>query len=169
MTEFLIRSESPSDVDAIDAVTRDAFAGRSYSSQTEHIIVRGLRDAGVLTVSLVAVANGVVVGHVALSPVQVSGAASGWFGLGPVSVTPALQRQGIGQALVRAALAALRTAGAAGCVVLGSPAYYQRFGFAHRPELSLPGVPPAHFMGQAWVLPVPVGDVAFHAAFDAAA
>jgi predicted N-acetyltransferase YhbS len=164
-----IRDEAPADGEAIDAVTRDAFAGLSFSSGTEHFIVRALRRADALTVSLVAVAAGAVVGHVAASPVRVSGRSLGWFGLGPVSVAPARQRQGIGSALVHAALLKLRADGAAGCVVLGNPAFYGRFGFARSTGLHLPGVPPEDFMSVAWVPPSPSGEVAFHPGFDAVA
>jgi predicted N-acetyltransferase YhbS len=164
-----IRSEVPSDDLAIDAVTRDAFAGLSYSSRTEHFIVRALRRSEALSVSLVAVSEGTVVGHVAASPVQISGLLLGWFGLGPVSVAPARQRQGVGSALVRAALSRLHTDGAAGCVLLGNPAYYTRFGFARCSKLYLPGVPPEDFMSVAWVSPTPSGEVSFHEAFDAVA
>jgi hypothetical protein len=65
----------------------------------------------------------------------ISDGATGWFGLGPISVLPELQGTGIGTLLMQDALRLLRARGAAGCVVLGDPAYYSRFGFA--PEASL--------------------------------
>lgn len=169
MPPFSIRSERTSDVDAIDAVTREAFAHQPYSNQTEHFIVRALRSAHALTVSLVAEAAGFVIGHVAASPVQVAGTFQGWFGLGPVSVASALQRQGVGSALVRAALSELQANGAAGCVLLGNPAFYRRFGFVQNSSLVLPGVPPEHFMCLAWLTPAPSGEVSYHAAFNAVA
>ena len=76
-----------------------------------------------------------IVGQVAGSPVSIAGAGD-WFGLGPVSVRPAFQRRGIGGALILAALARLKQQGAAGCLVLGDPRYYARFGFAHQQGLS---------------------------------
>jgi predicted N-acetyltransferase YhbS len=167
MPTLEIRSETPADADAIDTVTRAAFDGRPYSRQTEHFIVRALRRADALSVSLVAIEAGEVVGHVAASAVRVAGQDRGWFGLGPVSVAPARQRQGIGSALVRAALVRLQASGAAGCMLLGNPAYYGRFGFAPSGALRLPGVPPEDFMSLAWHLPPPSGEVAFHPAFDA--
>lgn len=129
--------------------------------------MRALRGAGQLSVSLVAEADGAVVGHVAASPVTLSGGERGWYGLGPVSVTPAWQGRGIGSRLVRQALDVLRARGAAGCVVLGEPGYYGRFGFAAAPALVLPGVPPAYFQALAFAGAVPAGTVAYHAAFTA--
>ena len=164
---FSIRPEHPSDLAAITTVTRDAFADHPKSSHTEHFIVNALRNANALTVSLVAEAAGAVIGHVAVSPVQVAGAFQAWYGLGPVSVAPPQQQQGVGSALIRAALAQLQTQGAGGCVLLGRPQYYHRFGFAPIAGLVLPGVPPDHFMGLAWRLPAPVGVVDYHDAFKA--
>ena len=169
MPQFSIRGECDSDVAAIDAITRQAFANHPSSRQTEHLIVLSLRNAHALTVSLVAEVGGNVVGHVAASPVQVAGQSLGWFGLGPVSVAPAHQRQGVGSALVRAALVELQAKGAAGCILLGNPAFYRRFGFVQDPSLVLPGAPAEHFMALPWLLPVPSGEVSYHAAFSAVA
>jgi len=83
-----------------------------------------------------------------------------------VAVPPAMQGRGIGAALIEAGLAALKARGAAGCVVMGDPAYYTRFGFAATPALTYPGVPPAYFMAQAFTQPAR-GEVAYHAGFAA--
>lgn len=117
-----IRSEIPADIAAIEAVTVAAFQHAAHTQHTEQFIAAALRRAGALTVSLVAEEE-VVVGHVAVSPVTVSGGVAGWYGLGPVSVAPACQGRGVGRALVERALAKLRARGAAGCVVLGEPGY----------------------------------------------
>ncbi|CAA9892850.1 Predicted acetyltransferase (fragment) [Candidatus Methylobacter favarea] len=124
-----IRKESPSDVAAIEAVTIAAFQNAAHSSHTEQFIVRALRNAGQLAVSLVADDDGSVIGHVAVSPIAISGGAEGWYGLGPISVAPKRQRHGVGSELMGHALTELRRLGAAGCVVLGEPSYYSRFGF----------------------------------------
>ncbi len=162
---WLIRPEQPGDESAIAAVTEWAFREAPYSDHTEHHIVAALRKSGALVVSLVAEQAGQVVGHVAFSPVQISDGASDWYGLGPVSVIPPQQREGIGQALIREGLSRLRTRGAAGCVVLGEPEYYGRFGFIHRPECILKGVPPAYFQTLAFGTPEATGIVTYHAAF----
>ena len=139
-----IRPEAPGDASAIDAVLGAAFAGVPHSDQSEARIVRALRWNGGLSLSLLAVRAGDCAGYVAASPVRLSGSPGRWFGLGPVAVGPRWQRQGVGQALVQAALAALRAQGAAGVVLLGDPAYYARFGFVASPDLGLPGLPAAY-------------------------
>ncbi|AEI80213.1 acetyltransferase [Cupriavidus necator N-1] len=164
-----IRPESPSDADAIAQLTTAAFLTAPHTSHTEAFVVNALRRAGQLTVSLVAQAGDRLVGHVAISPVTVSSGATGWYGLGPISVAPDLQGQGIGSQLMHAALADLRRLGAAGCVLLGDPAYYGRFGFAARPGLVLDGVPPEYFQALAFDDGYPAGSVQYHDAFNATA
>ena len=160
-----IRSEIPADAPAIEAVTISAFLNAPHSGHNEQHIVRALREAGQLTLSLVAVAAGSVIGHVAASPVSLSEGTPGWFGLGPLSVLPPHQRCGVGARLMREALRILRATGAAGCVVLGEPAYYGRFGFQADPARVFPGVPPEYFQALSFGSSVPRGVVSYHAAF----
>jgi predicted N-acetyltransferase YhbS len=162
----MIRPESPGDVETIHALTATAFQHAPHTSHTEHLIVDALRAAGQLTVSLVDERQGALVGHVAVSPVTVSGHIPGWFGLGPISVLPGYQGIGVGSDLVRTALQQLRELGAAGCVVLGEPAYYGRFGFRAEAGLVLPGVPAEYFQALGFAGRVPPGEVAYHEAFD---
>lgn len=160
-----IRPEQPKDMAAIESVIVEAFRHATHASHTEQFIVRALRDSGQLSVSLVAVASGKVIGHVALSPVTISDGSAHWYGLGPVSVAPAYQGQGIGSQLVGQSFAQLHNLGASGCVVLGDPAYYARFGFKAKPSLVLPDVPPQYFQAIAFVDSVPSGTVSYHEAF----
>ncbi|KAA9129637.1 N-acetyltransferase [Marinihelvus fidelis] len=166
----MIRAEQPGDEDAIRSITDQAFATAVHSSGTESKIVDALRQAGALTVSLVAVADHAsesqLFGHIALSPVSLSDGTDGWYGLGPVSVLPAQQRNGVGSALVRAALQNLRETGAAGCVLLGDPDYYGRFGFRPIDSLVLPGVPAEYFQAIRFSATVPTATVSYHVAFD---
>ena len=163
-----IRPETPGDAAAIEEVTAAAFLEAPHTSHTEQFIVAALRAAGALSVSLVAEAEVDVVGHVAVSPVTISDGTIGWYGLGPISVLPAWQGRGVGSALMRAALEALREMGAAGCVVLGEPAYYGRFGFRAEPGLMLPDIPPEYFQAIAFgEATVPRGRVAYHDGFNA--
>jgi putative acetyltransferase len=165
--ETLIRDETEADAAVIGEVTEAAFRDLAVSDHTEHLIVAALRAAEALSVSLVAERDGEVVGHIAFSPVTISGGATGWYGLGPVSVLPRLQRQGIGAALIEAGLARLRASGAAGCCLVGHPVYYPRFGFRNPPELGVEGVPGEVFFALSFTGDVPRGRVTFHEAFGA--
>src|SRR6266700_2642021 len=113
---MIIRPETLNDYEAITQVTLAAFGGKSYSAQTEHLMIKELRAAGALSLSLVAEADGKIVGHVAFSVVTINGKDQGWYGLGPISVQPELQKQGIGSKLMQAGLAQIRAMGAKGCV-----------------------------------------------------
>jgi len=165
----LIRPEAPVDIPAIHALTEAAFRTAAHSAGTEQFIVDALRRAGALAVSLVAAADDDLIGHVAVSPVAVSDGTSGWYGLGPISVSPPLQRTGVGSQLMHAALQALRERGAAGCLLVGDPAYYSRFGFGPATGLEYPGVPPEYFMAVSFGPALPKGVATFHEAFGATA
>ena len=161
--------ECSGDANIIRDITQAAFQLNSHSSGTEGAIIDALREAGALTLSLVAVTGGedAVVGHIAFSPVTIDGRHAGWFGLGPVAVRPDLHGRGIGSALIREGLTRLRQAGAKGCVLAGDPDYYRRFGFEHDPGLRYEDVPAEYFMRLAFHAPAPTGRVRFHAGFDA--
>lgn len=164
---IVIRSETEADEGAISEVTIAAFEALEISHHTEQFIVEALRAANALTVSLVAEVDGRVVGHIAFSPVTLSDGTRNWYGLGPVSVLPRYQRQGIGKALIREGLARLREMGAQGCCLVGHPDYYTRFGFRNVPGLVVEGVPPEVFFALSFDGHVPHGTVAFHEGFEA--
>lgn len=160
-----IRKESSADISAIHQVTIDAFANAPFTGHTEQFIVKRLRETNALSISLVAEHDGVVVGHVAVSPVTISDGSKNWFGLGPISVVSAQQNNGIGSALMTAAIDELKTIKASGCVLLGEPAFYNRFGFVARPELTLPDVPAEYFLTLCLGEQLPQGEVTYHEAF----
>jgi putative acetyltransferase len=162
-----IRPETPLDEEAIAQVAQRAFLSHPYSHQTEEFIICALRADNALSVSLVAENVGHLVGHIAFSPVTVSDGAVGWYGLGPISVEPDLQRRGIGRALMERGLAELRKIGANGCVLVGDPAFYIRFGFANNPALVLEGVPQEFFLSLSLGSSSAHGNVQFHPAFQA--
>ncbi len=168
-SKIKIRDESHDDLNAITVVTVAAFSTLSVSHHTEQFIVEALRAAKALTVSLVAELDGRVIGHIAFSPVAISDGAQDWYGLGPVSVLPDLQRQGIGTALIEAGLSRLKAIDARGCCLVGHPEYYRRFGFRNTPELVLDGVPPGVFFVLPFAEPMPHGTVTFHEGFAARA
>lgn len=160
-----IRDEAAKEADAIGLLTQVAFMRETHSSHTEQFIVAALRRAGQLTVSLVAASGPELIGHVAVSPVSLSTGETGWHGLGPLSVHPQWQKQGVGSALVNTALERLRQLHSAGCVLLGDPAYYSRFGFKVWPGLVLSGVPAEYFQALPFGTDVPSVEVSYHAAF----
>ncbi len=95
-----------------------------------------------------------------------SDGAPGWFGLGPISVAPEYQGRGVGSRFMQEALRILREKDAAGCVLLGDPGYYSRFGFQPDPSLILAGVPPEYFHAVSFHSSRPRGMVSYHSAFD---
>lgn len=162
---MLIRGEQPADIEAIRAVVTAAFENMPFSDQKERAIVDGLRSSNAMTVSLVALENDEVVGHIAFSPVTIAGRKRDWYGLGPVAVRPDRQGRGVGQALVRNGLERLKSLGAKGCVLVGEPKYYERFGFKASPQLTLADLPPEYFLALPFEGSVPEGPVQYHDAF----
>lgn len=163
---MVIRQETISDIMAIHRVVVEAFKKAPHSSHTEHLIVDALRHAGALSISLVAEEADAILGHVALSPLTISDCTTDWYGLGPISVLPEVQGEGIGAQLMQAAMAELNELHANGCVLLGEPEYYQRFGFQPIDGLILPDVPKAYFMAKQLRGETPQGTVMYHEAFE---
>ena len=162
-----IEPERPGDAIKISQLTAAAFAPMPFSDGDEPRVIDALREAGALTVSLVALtADAELVGHLALSPVRIDGQPGDWYGLGPISVAPRLQRRGVGSALIARGLDRLRELKAGGCVLLGDPNYYSRFGFLSDPTLTYQGKPNPYFQRLVLKAPPAKGDVSFHPAFD---
>ncbi|OTG81160.1 GNAT family N-acetyltransferase [Acinetobacter sp. ANC 4648] len=167
MLDLIIRSEQQDDIAAIFNLTKRAFENVEHSNHTEQFIVNALRAANALTISLVAEYRHEIVGHVAISPITISSGAQNWYGLGPISVAPEYQNQGIGSALMTQVLDQLKYMDAAGCVVLGDPQYYSKFGFKVISGLILSGVPLEYFQALAFKECPPQGEVKYHPAFEA--
>jgi putative acetyltransferase len=165
--QMIIRKETKSDIEAIFEITKLAFEDHPYSNNTEQFIINALRTVGALTVSLVAEKDDQVVGHIAFSPVTFSDSSENWYGLGPVSVLHDHQNHGIGTSLVNKGLALLKDMGAMGCVLVGDPKFYRRFGFKSFGGLSHEGVPQENVLAMPFGDSVPKGTVHFHKAFTA--
>lgn len=165
MTRFEIRSEQTGDQEAIFSLTRQAFLNAPYACHTEEFIVDALRRRGELFLSLVATASGRVIGHVAFSLARLSSGESGWYGVGPLSVHPDNQGQGIGRSLMEKGMEQLQAHGARGCLLVGDPAYYQRLGFSPCDRATMAGVPPANLLMKCFGTGHPEGDVHFSEAF----
>ncbi len=122
----IIRREAPEDLDTIHYVNEQAFG-----QENEAKLVEKLRNRRVLTISLVAIQDNKIVGHIAFSPVEVEAERSNFkaIALAPMAVLPAFQKKGIGSQLVRAGLKECRRLGYGLVVLVGHPNYYPRFGF----------------------------------------
>ena len=162
-----IRKEQPSDIKRIHEVTAAAFLEAPHTDHTEQFIVKALRESGALSISLVAEDESNIIGHVALSPIAISDSTDSWYGLGPISVLPNNQSKGIGSKLMNAAIQELKNIEAKGCVLLGDPNYYHRFGFKARKGLVLPGVPAEYFQALVFQGNFPEGIVTYHQSFSA--
>jgi putative acetyltransferase len=117
-----IREERPEDIAAIRDVNN-----RAFGQQQEGNIVDVLRSNGATLLSLVATLDGRVVGHILYTPASIGTVAGA--ALGPMSVLPEHQRQGIGGALVEAGNLKIKDAGCPFVVVLGHASFYPRFAF----------------------------------------
>ncbi|MHC5060406.1 MAG: GNAT family N-acetyltransferase [Planctomycetota bacterium] len=164
---MFIRQETQSDVQAIADITKAAFENHPYGNNTEQFIINNLRAANALTISLVAQMEEKLVGHIAFSPVTFSDGSENWYGLGPVSVLPDYQKQGVGTKLVNDGLHLLKGLGAKGCVLVGDPNFYERFSFRSPDGLKYEGVPQENFLALSFCNRIPTGIVKFHQAFSA--
>ena len=162
---MIIRNETKSDIKGISEITIAAFENHPHSNPTEQFIISALRTANALAVPLVAEIEGRVVGHVAFSPVTISDHSCDWYGLGPVSVLPEYQKQGIGKSLIREGLSLLKVLGSKGCVLVGDPKYYERFGFRNIPGLIHDGIPQEVFLALPFDNKIAQGTVLFHEGF----
>ena len=161
-----IRAEEAGDINTIATITRDAYVDNPHSRHSEHLIVDGLRSGRALALSLVAELDGVVVGHVAFSRVDISDGSTGWYCLGPLAVTASARGAGVGGRLVREGLDRLRAMGGNGCVVLGDPAFYRRFGFRHNPEIMIQGEGQDRFLALSFAGARAGGVITYHPAFN---
>ncbi len=169
---MIIRAEIDADHEAIMALTYAAFLNHPHhapgAKPTEHLIYKGLKERGDLTLSFVATINDEVAGHIAFSPVTFDGKASDWLGLGPVSVSPEQQGKGVGSALIKAGLEAASKLGTNGVVLIGEPDYYTRFGFSADHGLTYPGAPGEYLLALSLTpdeCEQPAGEVGYSPAF----
>ena len=170
-SQVAIRLETPADIERIHAIEAAAFKGEAHGD-----LVDRLRAEGALLLSHVALLDDRILGHAAYSLLTVTDGdlVRHFPGLGPIGVDPPWQGRGIGSALIRAGLRAMREMGFGLLFLVGSPAYYPRFGFQPAQPLGFgsdyiqPGGPHEHFMVAVLDEKLPGslrGHVRFHPAF----
>lgn len=142
----MIRKETIRDIQDIRKLNDLVFSG-----PVEGTIVEAIRKRSPEALSLVAVVDYKIVGHIFFSPVEIDGLNGiQAMGLGPMAVLPEYQRQGIGTALIIQSIKQLQELGCAVVVVLGHAEYYQKFGFSpvsrHGLKCQWDGVPDDAFM-----------------------
>lgn len=146
---IIVRPEEPGDFASIREVVARAFTGAAFSAPPvgddgapgEATLVGWLRESASYDprFAFVALDGDRVVGHVMATWGDLDGAPT--LGLGPLSVEPSRQGQGIGSRLMEATLDAARQAGASVIVLLGEPGYYGRFGFVPAADLGISADP----------------------------
>lgn len=131
---MIIRAETLEDHESVHRVNELAFP-----TPGEANLVDALRENAHPYISLVAIDEDRVVGHIFFSPVTIESATDSFtaMGLAPMAVLPEHQRQGIGTLLVREGLRECQRIGHDVVVVLGHPEYYPRFGFVRASSKSL--------------------------------
>ena len=169
-SNILFRQETNRDISAIRTVNYSAFMNHPHHTSgaepTEHLIVDRLREARALSLSLVAERNGVIVGHLGVSPVKINGNDMNWFGIAPVAVLPNFQQQSIGSQLINKSIELTKQQGAAGLVLLGDPAYYHRFGFRRDENMIYSDAPSEYFLSMPFTSNSTEGVVTYDNAFS---
>lgn len=167
-----IRPETPKDAAAIFEMTQTAFASKPYSDGTEGPIVDALRRDGDLLLSLVMEQDGALIEHIAFSPVSFPDCAdvTDWYALGPVSIAPDCQGQGLGRQLIEVGLADMRAKMSRGIVLIGDPALYSRFGFMAACGLTYQGLEEKYIQALRFYDSgaMPHGEIQFAPAFSSA-
>lgn len=162
-----IRAAQSGDEPAIHDLTVRAFEPVPHSDGREAAIVDQLRKDGDLTISLVALKDKTIVGHVAFSPVTMDGSHDGWYGLGPVAVEPKSQKKGVGSKIIKQGLNLLKSQGATGCVLIGQPEFYSRFGFRSDGDLYYGEVSTQYIQWLAFGSETASGNLSYASAFGA--
>jgi putative acetyltransferase len=144
MEKLIIRKSVAGDLAGLESLYPMAFPDEDLLP-----LVRELLQETEITMSLVGTIDPRLVGHVIFTRCGVVGSSSKAALLGPLAVTPAWQRQGIGSAIVRSGLQRLEDEGVSQVFVLGDPSYYRRFGFLPESRVTPPYTLPAEWEG-AW-------------------
>lgn len=139
-----VRKSTPQDLASIESLYPEVFPAEDLLP-----LVRELIQEPDAILSLVSVDDSRIVGHGIFTMCSVSGSEAACALLGPLAVTPACQKRGVGSAIVRAGLRCLEDAGVSQVFVLGDPAYYGRFGFRRESHAETPFALPDEWL-EAW-------------------
>ncbi|MEG2812939.1 MAG: N-acetyltransferase [Clostridium sp.] len=131
--DIIIRQEEEKDYKDVESLIEEAFRNEEYSDHREHLLVNRLRkgDAFIKELSLVAECEGVILGHIMLTKINIKGESGSVeaLALAPVSVIPSHQRKGIGSRLIKESIRIAKNLNYDSIILLGHPEYYPRFGF----------------------------------------
>ena len=132
--DLIIRNEQKEDYRTVEQLVREAFWNLYVPGCNEHLVLHSLRESSdfVPELDFVAEKEGQIVGQIAYTRGVVKGEGTDEqqvIGFGPVSVLPAIQRRGIGSALITHTIALARDVGYPAICIYGDPRYYSRFGF----------------------------------------
>lgn len=145
--EIIVRQEVPLDYKETEEVVQKAFEHAEFADHTEHLLVARLRkgDAFIKELSLVATANGKIIGHILFTKLEIVDGNKVYpsLGLAPLSVLPEFQRTGGGKLLMEEGLKRCTDLGYTSVILLGHPSYYPRFGFRKASEFNISAPFPA--------------------------
>jgi len=151
--EILIRQETKADFDCVYEVVKKAFQNVAHTTHDEQNLVVRLRNstAFIPALSLVAVVNDKIVGHILFTKIKIKGDKKEYssLALAIVSVLPEMQSKGIGEKLILEGHKIVLGLGLNSVIVIGHPGYYPRFGYvpASRFGITVPfDVPDEAFM-----------------------
>jgi len=127
MKNLIVREETVEDASDIEKIVLEAFQYRIEEPE----IVRLARQRDQILMSLVAIENRQIVGHILVTPIELSVAVDDNFGaIGPLAVKPSCQLRGIGSRLMNAVVSRAGEENLSALFLLGNPCYYERFGFS---------------------------------------
>ena len=134
MISITLRRETPEDFREVETLIREAFWNRYYPGCRDHYMTHILRSAPAFLpeLDIVAESEGRIVGNIVYTRAHIRldrGGELDVLSFGPISVLPAVQRQGVGRRLIAHSAALAHELGHSAILIYGDPAYYSRNGF----------------------------------------
>jgi len=140
--EILIRRSTEQDFFQTENITRESFWNLYRPGCVEHLILHNLRNskAYISSLDLIAVFENEIIGHVISSKakvIDIQNMEHEILCVGPLSVLPKFQKNGIGTKLMKESILLAKESGYQGMILFGNPEYYHRFGFKNAKEYSI--------------------------------